>query len=150
MRAYPPNAEVFDASAPPYTGENKGQLVYDLAEYNAIKFSLCICDFWGTLDYDIMAELLTIVTGVEWTVEDMQTIGRRVINIGRAFNQREGFDRRHDTVPKRIVSEALQTGPAKGQAIPQEVFDDMLSQYYEVMGWDENGKMPEDLVASLL
>lgn len=150
MRAYPPNAEVFDASAPPYTGENKGQLVYDLAEYNAIKFSLCICDFWGTLDYDIMAELLTIVTGVEWTVEDMQTIGRRVINIGRAFNQREGFDRRHDMVPKRIVSEALQTGPAKGQVIPQEVFDDMLSQYYEVMGWDENGKMPEDLVASLL
>ena len=150
MRAYPPNMEVFEAAAPPYTAENKGQLVYDLAEYNAIKFSLCICDFWGTLDYDIMAELLTMVTGVEWTTEDMSTVGRRVINIGRAFNQREGFDRRHDTVPKRIVTEALQNGPAKGQVIPQEAFDDMLSQYYKVMGWDENGKMPEDLVASLL
>lgn len=150
MRSYAPNAEVFEASAPPYTGENKGQLVYDLAEFNAIKFSLCICDFWGTIDYDIMAELLTMVTGVEWTSEQMSQIGRRVINIGRAFNQREGFDRRHDTVPKRVVTEALQHGPAKGQVIPQEVFDDMLSQYYDVMGWDENGIMPEELIASLL
>ena len=97
-----------------------------------------------------MAELLTRVTGEEWTAEQMGEIGRRVINIGRAFNQREGFDRRHDTVPKRVVTEALQHGPAKGQVIPQEVFDDMLSQYYEVMGWDENGIMPEELVASLL
>ncbi len=150
MRSYAPNAEVFEASAPPYCGDNKGQLVYDLAEFNAIKFSLCICDFWGTITYDIMAELLTRVTGEEWTAEQMGEIGRRVINIGRAFNQREGFDRRHDTVPKRVVTEALQHGPAKGQVIPQEVFDDMLSQYYEVMGWDENGIMPEELVASLL
>lgn len=150
MRSYAPNEEVFAASVPPYTGENKGQLVYDLAESNAIKFSLCICDFWGTIDYDIMAELLTMVTGEEWTPEDMATIGRRVINIGRAFNQREGFDRSHDTVPKRVVTEALQSGPAKGQVIPQEVFDDMLSQYYQVMGWDENGIMPDELVASLL
>lgn len=150
MRSYAPNLEVFEAAAPPYTGENKGQLVYDLAEFNAIKFSLCICDFWGTIDYDIMAELLTIVTGETWTAEDMSTIGRRVINIGRAFNQREGFNRSHDTVPKRVVTEALKSGPAKGQVIPQEVFDDMLSQYYQVMGWDENGIMPDDLVASLL
>ncbi|MCI7303099.1 MAG: aldehyde ferredoxin oxidoreductase family protein [Clostridiales Family XIII bacterium] len=150
MRSYAPNLEVFEAAAPPYTGENKGQLVYDLAEFNAIKFSLCICDFWGSITYEIMAELLTMVTGTEWTVEDMSKIGRRVINIGRAFNQREGFDRKNDTVPKRVVTEALQNGPAKGQVIPQEVFDDMLSQYYEVMGWDENGMMPEELIASLL
>lgn len=150
MRSYAPNEEVFAASVPPYTGENKGQLVYNLAEFNAIKFSLCICDFWGTIDYDIMAELLTIVTGETWTPEDMSTVGRRVINIGRAFNQREGFDRSHDTVPKRVVTEALKSGPAKGQVIPPEVFDDMLSQYYQVMGWDENGIMPDDMVASLL
>ena len=150
MRSYAPNLEVFEAAAPPYTGENKGQLVYDLAEFNAIKFSLCICDFWGSITYEIMAELLTMVTGTEWTVEDMSKIGRRVINLGRAFNQREGFDRKNDTVPKRVVTEALQNGPAKGQVIPQEVFDDMLSQYYEVMGWDENGMMPEELIASLL
>jgi aldehyde:ferredoxin oxidoreductase len=149
MRAYAPNEEVFAASIPPYTAEGKGQMVYNLAESNAIKFSLCICDFWGTINYEIMAELLTLVTGRQWTVEEMGEIGRRVINIGRAFNQREGFNREHDTVPKRIVKEVLQNGPAAGQKIPQEAFEDMLNQYYEVMGWDENGLIPESLMETL-
>ena len=150
MRSYAPNVEVFAAEMPPYTAEGKGQMVYDLQESNAVKFSLCICDFWGTINYDIMAELMTLVTGKEWTPEDMQEVGRRVINIGRAFNQREGFNRANDTVPKRVVKDALASGPAAGQKIPQEAFEDMLDQYYEVMGWDKNGMMPEELIASLL
>lgn len=152
MRSYAPNEEVFAASIPPYTAEGKGQMVYDLQVNNAIKFSLCICDFWGTLsmNYDLMAELMTLVTGREWTGQEMQDVGRRVINIARAFNQREGFDRRHDTVPKRVVKEVIKNGPAAGQVIPPEAFEDMLDQYYEVMGWNKDGTMPEELIQSIL
>lgn len=151
MRAYAPNEEVFAASIPPYTSEGKGQMVYNLGEFNAVKFSLCICDFWGTISYDIMAEMLTLVTGRQWTADEMGEVGRRVLNIGRAFNQREGFNRAHDTIPKRLVKDALEgEGPAAGQKIPQEAFEDMLDQYYEVMGWDENGMMPEELIQSIL
>ena len=149
MRAYAPNVEVFAASMPPYTPEGKGQMVYELGEFNAVKFSLCICDFWATLSYEVMAELMTLITGREWTVEEMGQVGRRVINIARAFNQREGFDRKDDTIPRKLVEKALSSGPAAGQKIPQEAFDDMLDQYYEVMGWDKNGRMPEDLIATL-
>ena len=149
MRAYAPNVEVFAASMPPYTPEGKGQMVYELGEFNAVKFSLCICDFWATLSYEVMAELMTLITGREWTVEEMGQVGRRVLNIARAFNQREGFDRKDDTIPRKLVEKALSSGPAAGQKIPQEAFDDMLDQYYEVMGWDKNGRMPEDLIATL-
>jgi aldehyde:ferredoxin oxidoreductase len=150
MRAYAPNSEVFEAAIPPYTAEGKGQLVYELGEFNAVKFSACICDFWATLSYEIMAELLTLVTGKDWTEQDMSDVGRRVINIARAFNQREGFSRKEDTIPKRLVKEALKSGPAAGQKIPQEAFDDMLDQYYDIMCWGKNGIMPDELVASLL
>lgn len=150
MRSYAPNEEVFAASVPPYTSEGKGQVVYNLAEFNAIKFSCCICDLWGTIDYAIMAELLTLITGREWTEEEMGEVGRRVINIARAFNQREGFDRRHDTVPGRVVKEALKSGPAAGQVIPPEAFEDMLDQYYEVLGWNKDGTMPYSLIRTLL
>jgi aldehyde:ferredoxin oxidoreductase len=149
MRAYAPNEEVFAASIPPYTPEGKGEMVYNLAVFNAVKFSLCICDFWATLSYERMAELMTLTTGKEWTEQDMQDIGRRVIQIARAFNQREGFDRKDDTVPKRIVNEALQSGAAAGQKIPQEAFEDMLDQYYAVMGWDKNGIIPESILCTL-
>jgi aldehyde:ferredoxin oxidoreductase len=149
MRAYAPNVEVFAASMPPYTPEGKGQMVYELGEFNAVKFSLCICDFWATLSYEVMAELMTLITGREWTADEMGQVGRRVLNIARAFNQREGFDRKDDTIPRKLVEKALSSGPAAGQKIPQEAFDDMLDQYYEVMGWDKNGRMPEELIATL-
>ncbi|MDR0886469.1 MAG: aldehyde ferredoxin oxidoreductase family protein [Clostridiales Family XIII bacterium] len=149
MRAYAPNEEVFAASIDPYTAAGKGQMVYDLGVFNAIKFSLCICDFWGTISYEIMAEVLTLVTGRTWTEDEMPVIGERVLNIARAFNQREGFNRKDDTMPKRLAKDALKNGPAAGQKIPEEAFEDMLNQYYEVMGWDKNGMMPESLIATL-
>ncbi len=149
MRAYAPNEEVFAASIPPYTAEGKGEMVYNLAVFNAVKFSLCICDFWATLSYERMAELMTLVTGKEWTEQDMKDVGERVINIARAFNQREGFDRKDDTMPKRLANEALQHGAAAGQKIPQEAFEDMLDQYYAVLGWDKNGMIPDNMLCRL-
>ena len=149
MRAYAANDEVFEAAIPPYTAEGKGQMVKDLGVFNAIKFSMCICDFWATLGTDTMAELLTLVTGKKWTEEEMFEIGERVINLARAFNQREGFNRKNDTMPKRLANEALKSGAGEGQKIPEEAFDDMLSQYYDVMGWDENGMVPDSVIATL-
>jgi len=149
MRAYAPNEEVFAASIPPYTAEGKGEMVYNLAVFNAVKFSLCICDFWATLSYERMAELMTLVTGKEWTEQDMKDVGERVINIARAFNQREGFNRKDDTMPKRLANEALQHGAAAGQKIPQEAFEDMLDQYYAVLGWDKNGMIPDNMLCRL-
>lgn len=149
MRAYAPNEEVFAASVPPYTSEGKGEMVYNLAVFNAVKFSLCICDFWATISFERMAELMTLVTGKEWTEQDMKDVGTRVIHIARAFNQREGFDRKDDTIPKRLVKEALKSGPAAGQKIPQEAFEDMLDQYYAVLGWDKNGILPDEILCRL-
>lgn len=149
MRAYAPNEEVFAASIPPYTAEGKGEMVYNLGVFNAVKFSLCICDFWATLSYERMAELMTLITGREWTEQEMTEVGVRVLNIARAFNQREGFDRKDDTIPKRLVNEALQSGAAAGQKIPQEAFEDMLDQYYTVMGWDKNGMIPDNMLCGL-
>jgi aldehyde:ferredoxin oxidoreductase len=149
MRAYAPNEEVFAASIPPYTAEGKGEMVFRLGQSNAVKFSLCICDFWATLDYEVMAELMTLVTGKEWTAQDMADVGTRVLNIARAFNQREGFSAKDDTIPRRIVNEALSTGAAAGQKIPMEAFEDMKQQYYAVLGWDADGMVPESLLATL-
>lgn len=149
MRAYAPNEEVFAASIPPYTAEGKGEMVYNLAVFNAVKFSLCICDFWATISFERMAELMTLVTGKEWTEQDMKDVGIRVINIARAFNQREGFNRKDDTMPKRLANEALKNGAAAGQKIPQEAFEDMLDQYYTVLGWDKNGMIPDNMLCQL-
>ncbi len=148
MRAYAPNEEVFTTNIPPYQSEGKGEMVKGLGTYNAVKFSMCICDFWG-LSLETMAEVMTLVTGEEFTPEQMEEIGVRVLNIGRAFNQREGFTRKDDTIPKRLVNEALENGPAAGQKIPQAEFDRMLSDYYACMGWTDDGTLPQELLDTL-
>ncbi len=61
-----------------------------------------------------MAELMTIVTGRKWTEEEMVEVGERVLNVARAFNQREGFNRKDDTMPKRLAKEALKSGAGAG------------------------------------
>lgn len=52
------------------------------------------------------------------------------------FNKREGFGRKDDALPKRLLTEEMPEGPAKGQVHPLE---GMLSQYYEKRGYDEEG-----------
>jgi aldehyde:ferredoxin oxidoreductase len=92
---------------------------------------------------------MSLVTGEKWTEDELGAVGERVINIARAFNQREGFDRKNDTIPKRLVRDIIKSGPAEGQKIPQEAFEDMLDQYYDVLGWDHNGMIPDSILKTL-
>ena len=149
MRAYAANEEIFTATAPPYTSEGKGEIVYRMGWWSAVKFSFGICDFWGTITLDLMAEILELVTGEQWTTKELEEIGVRVLNMARAFNQREGFNGKDDTAPKRIFREVLRSGAGAGQKIPEAAFEDMKQQYYKYMGWNEKGIVPEAILEAL-
>lgn len=82
------------------------------------------------------AALMTSITGMETSVDDVWAIGERVNNLARAFNTREGFTRADDTLPGRLMKEPLPGGASKGHYIPQKDLDSMLDEYYEQRGWD--------------
>jgi len=67
----------------------------------------------------------------------MWKVAERIYNIERAFNIREGFGRKDDSLPQRILTEELQKGAAKGQRVRKQ--DAFLDQYYDLRGWDRNG-----------
>jgi aldehyde:ferredoxin oxidoreductase len=85
------------------------------------------------------ADLFTAATGIPMTAEDVERIGERTNNIARLFNIREGFTRKDDTFPPRLMKEVIQGGASKGQRISQEALDEMLDEYYEARGWDKEG-----------
>jgi len=60
--------------------------------------------------------------------------------VQRAFNAREGFDRKDDTLPKRILNEPIKGGPFDGRRIMD--FDGMLDEYYEESGFDKKTGWP--------
>jgi aldehyde:ferredoxin oxidoreductase len=99
--------------------------------------SLVICKFtnMGVAD-EYFARALSAVTGIEFATGDMIKVGERVYNMERLYNLREGFGRKDDTLPARLLNEAVPEGPSKGWVSKLEP---MLKEYYRARGWDENG-----------
>ncbi len=85
------------------------------------------------------ADLVNAVAGTDFTAKDIEKIGERLNNIARLFNIREGFTRKDDTFPKRIMTEPIREGASKGQFVSQADLDKMLDEYYAERGWDKNG-----------
>lgn len=79
-------------------------------------------------------DAFTAITGREISLEEYLKVGERTICVQRAFNAREGFDRKDDTLPKRILNEPVKGGKYDGQRI--ENFDAMLDEYYKESGFD--------------
>ena len=144
MRAWPAAQEAY-GDVDCFTIEGKAQMVAELQHYNSVKFSTILCDFWA-LGLDTLAEVLNLVTGENFTVADMEKIGERVTNIARLFNMREGFNREHDYLPNRIFKDALKTGVTAGKLIPKEEFEKMLSEYYNIRGWEVDGSIPQQKI----
>ena len=57
----------------------------------------------------------------------------RVINLERVINSRFGFDRKDDSLPKRLLKEPAVDGIGEGQVVD---LDKALDSYYTAMGWD--------------
>lgn len=90
----------------------------------------------------LFPEMLDAATGIEefadW--DYINTVGERIVNMDHAFNVREGFDRRHDTLPQRIQTEpVLHTGNAEGEGQMVRTLDRFLDEYYQLRGWTKKG-----------
>ena len=88
------------------------------------------------------AAFMEAVTGLAFTAQDVERVGERVNNLARAFNVREGFKRADDTLPERLMTEPLKSGPSKGQLISRKDLETMLDEYYTERGWDLKTGIP--------
>lgn len=141
LRAWPAAEDAF-GDIDPLTIEGKAKMVIKMQDDNSVKFSAIFCDFWA-LSTERMAEILSLALEREIKAEELTVIGERVYNLARLFNEREGFDRKDDYLPERIYTEKLTTGFAKGKLLPREEYEKMLSEYYQLRGWDERGMITE-------
>ena len=83
-----------------------------------------------------LANMLSTLTGFPYSPEEFVKAGARVWNLERLWNLSNGFTAADDTLPKRLLTEPIPSGPAKGQV---SRLAEMLPEYYSVRGWDENG-----------
>jgi aldehyde:ferredoxin oxidoreductase len=107
--------------------------------------SLGVCNFaagpvWA-LPLRKLVDLVNAVTGWETSLWELLKAGERTVTMARAFNVREGFGRKDDTLPDRLF-EPLEGGPLQGKAIDRGEFEEALTLYYEAMGWDPKEGVP--------
>ena len=107
--------------------------------------SLGVCNFvagpvWA-LTLPKLVEVVQAVTGWETSLWELMKVGERTVNMARVFNLREGFGRKDDTLPERLF-EPLESGTLQGKGIDRREFEDLLTLYYEAMGWDPKDGVP--------
>ncbi|NOZ48783.1 MAG: aldehyde ferredoxin oxidoreductase family protein [Chloroflexi bacterium] len=99
-----------------------------------------VCQFvwgpaWQLYSTGQMAKMIQDVTGWDTSIDDIMTVGKRRLNLLRAFNAREGFTREQDKLPKKL-SKALKGGRSDGIALDPEELEQAKDHYYALAGWD--------------
>ena len=145
LRAWTPAIEAF-GKADPHTPDGKAEWVVDQQNLTTAHDATGLCLFVGaeSLTTDLLPAL-NAATGINYTADDIIEVGERIWNLERLFNNRAGLTRADDSLPKRLLEEALPDGPSKGVTVH---LDQMLPTYYAVRGWNEEGEpTPEKLKA---
>lgn len=110
--------------------------------------SLNLCQFvygpaWQLYGPEEMVKLVQAVTGWEdVSFEELQTVGERRLNMMRAFNAREGIDRKADELPDKLFK-PLKGGVSDGWKLDRDEVKAAIDKYFEFCGWDIESGIPK-------
>lgn len=97
------------------------------------------------------SRMVKLVTGLDYTPQELMEIGERIYVMERLFNNREGATRKDDYLPDRYYDEPNPSGlkAVRGKYIDRDEYEGMLNEYYELHGWDQEGNPTSDTLDRL-
>ena len=98
---------------------------------------------WQLYGPEQMVALIQAVTGWKVTLEELQTVGERRVNMMRMFNAREGIDAKEDGLPEKFFK-PLKGGVTDGYHVDRSEFETSLKKYYTQNGWDRETGIPTE------
>ncbi|MCB1876045.1 MAG: aldehyde ferredoxin oxidoreductase family protein [Chromatiales bacterium] len=144
LRSYTVASEVLGipVKTDPLVTEGKAELVKAFQDATAAVDSsgLCVFTTFGWSMEDIAPQIDAACEG-DWSVDKLLEVGERVWNLERDFNLRAGLSAADDTLPKRLLTEPANTGPAQGRVAD---LGKMLPEYYQLRGWTADGELTQD------
>ena len=123
------------------SAEGKGALVRYCLIVSSIIDSLGICkvpalSIAGNYDMEKEQRLVSAITGLDISREDLLHIGERIVNLEKLFNLRFGATAELDTLPDMFLKEPIGEGPSAGATVNLKP---MVQDFYCSMGWDDRG-----------
>lgn len=130
-----------------YLGPEKVRLFTYLQNFWSIFQCLDMCIFTygpsGTYRLNQIVEIISAVTGWETSLWELMKAGERTVTMTRCFNLKHGLTRKDDSLPDRMF-ESLESGVNKGVKLDRNEFNEAVSLYYEMQGWDRKEGVPTE------
>jgi aldehyde:ferredoxin oxidoreductase len=154
LRAYPISHEILRKPVPTdrFSFSGKARIIKIAEDVNAAVDSLVACKFaffGATLEE--YGELVSAVTGVEFSPETLKTIGERIYLTERFYNCANGFSVKDDRLPERFFQEAGSGGEGiEIHPLDRARFAEELQKYYRIRGLSPEGTFTDpDFLAGL-
>jgi len=111
--------------------------------------SLGVCRFTGyAFGSDPWSRMLSGVTGMDFSVARLEEIENRIAALERLFNLAAGAGPADDALPPRFAESGIVVAGEK-RTVSREAQEKMRRDYYQVRGWDEEGRPTAALLSSL-
>ncbi len=127
--------------------EGKAEWVIGTQRFTLLGDSMVICHFLervlGYTPTEHYVKMINVVTGFDWSFEELIAFCDRVWALERCFNVKAGMRRADDTIPKRFLTEPIPEGPSKGMYTDEATLNKMLDEYYELRGYDKKLGIPK-------
>jgi aldehyde:ferredoxin oxidoreductase len=135
-----------------FADEGKGKDAAQAQIRQAVEDAVIQCSFTPATGFtpELRCGLLVAATGFDEFADPayLDRIGERIVCLERSFNVREGFGRKDDTLPARMLTEPLpNAGSATGQVIRK--MDTLLDEYYDALGYTRQGIPSEEKLRQL-
>jgi aldehyde:ferredoxin oxidoreductase len=142
-RARPAVTEVFATDE--WSNERRARTVAAEQDLRSVLWCLVADDFVGETLPDHGAALLSTL-GLDYTEDELLAVGERVWTLTRLFNVREGFTREADRLPSAVRRPSADD---VREGLDAAAFADLLSTYYRVREWDDEGRPTRALLDRL-
>lgn len=130
--------------------DGKARAVSWIENLMAVTNACGVCTFvtfWGLSNgyqMEDMAYLLSTATGIDFSPETLWKIGERIVATEKSYNAREGIRRKDDYPPNLFFETPIEVGtPPKKVAHDRRLYDRMLTEYYEIRGYDPETAIPK-------
>ncbi|MFC1914973.1 aldehyde ferredoxin oxidoreductase family protein [Chloroflexota bacterium] len=127
--------------------EGKPDITVWSEDFIIINDCLSTCKMTGTFlgfpfNEEYEAKFFSLGTGSETSIEDFMQIAKRIKNLERAYNVREGMTREIDKLPKRFMDNPVKIDENTTSLLETSKFEAMKDRYYQLRGWNIANGVP--------
>ncbi|MEE9324413.1 MAG: aldehyde ferredoxin oxidoreductase family protein [Dehalococcoidia bacterium] len=130
----------------------RGALAMEGEDFASVLDSMILSKFLRRCFTDFYAEaahIYELITDYPMSAQELRRVGERINNLKKSFNIREGWTRKDDNLPPRLLKDNLPAGEDNVAILTQEELDSMIDDYYKARGWTKDGSIPQGKLEEL-